>query len=528
VPSADLLANIVKASPLVQKSSFISRDTEAVFNSNSDFTSHLDTSEVKPQGSSAGDSQTQSIRDAGQEEQHQNSENSADNKSAPVEKSQAAQNTADGPAASRNDKKSQDSQSAQNAPDDKARQADNKNADNKSSDNSSSNSDTTKSANAAGTVILAQTDAQTAASLQSTTTTVTTAPAQAPSAQSPFLALSVTPLDNASSKTGAASNPNSVAVGSSPALGPVSTPLEQTTSSLLAQAPGVSQGTTQTAFQAAASSDKKITLSNALSAPPSQDQGNTAFSADAQSASQKLADAVKTGDASQQNTIAAAVNADIKTLAEKSGKSEASLSQIDGSPQAGLQVSKTETVQSVLQQQLDIQGSQATQAQNTLQQAQLAPTADSQQIAARASIALARVPFEITIAAHRGEKEFEIRLDPPDLGRVDVSMSVDKSGKVATHLVVERAETLDQLRKDAPNLERALQNSGLKTDSGSLQFSLRDQSGQNFANQQHRDTITRRGTLPIELGDASTMATRTQTRMASLGMGRGSGIDLRI
>jgi flagellar hook-length control protein FliK len=155
----------------------------------------------------------------------------------------------------------------------------------------------------------------------------------------------------------------------------------------------------------------------------------------------------------------------------------------------------------------------------------LSPVADIQQNMARAAVALARVPFEIAVSAHKGEKEFEIRLDPPELGRVDVSMSVDKNGKVATHLFVERSATLDQLRKDAPNLERALQNSGLKTDSGSLQFSLRDQNTQNFAGSQGRDGSLRRGVLHAALIETTVLA---QPYMASLGASRGRGIDLRV
>ncbi len=155
--------------------------------------------------------------------------------------------------------------------------------------------------------------------------------------------------------------------------------------------------------------------------------------------------------------------------------------------------------------------------------AHAAPHVQMQQVL-RAPMAMERVPFEIAIAAHRGEKEFEIRLDPPELGRVDVSMSVDKSGKVATHLIVERSETLDQLRKDAPNLERALQNSGLKTDSNSLQFSLRDQNAQNFSGGQH-DGFARRNIPKIDLGELNGWAA---PRMAALDAGRGAGLDMRI
>ena len=55
-------------------------------------------------------------------------------------------------------------------------------------------------------------------------------------------------------------------------------------------------------------------------------------------------------------------------------------------------------------------------------------------------------------------------------------LDIDRSGQVTSRLVVERAETLDVLRRDAHQLERALQDAGLKTSDNGLQFSLRDQS----------------------------------------------------
>ena len=86
------------------------------------------------------------------------------------------------------------------------------------------------------------------------------------------------------------------------------------------------------------------------------------------------------------------------------------------------------------------------------------------------------VAVEIATKALAGKNRFEIRLDPPELGRIDVRLDVDKSGQVTTHLTVDRADTLDLLQRDSAGLERALQDAGLKTTDQSLQFSLRDQS----------------------------------------------------
>src|SRR5262249_42877208 len=59
---------------------------------------------------------------------------------------------------------------------------------------------------------------------------------------------------------------------------------------------------------------------------------------------------------------------------------------------------------------------------------------------------------------------------------IEVRLDIDNSGQVTSRLVVERAETLDVLRRDAHQLERALQDAGLKTGDNGLQFSLRDQA----------------------------------------------------
>ena len=83
----------------------------------------------------------------------------------------------------------------------------------------------------------------------------------------------------------------------------------------------------------------------------------------------------------------------------------------------------------------------------------------------------------VQIAAHaqNGVRRFDIRLDPPELGRVDVKLEFAADGKVATHLIVDRPETLELFQRDARQLERALANTGLNTDQDGLSFSLKNQ-----------------------------------------------------
>ena len=141
------------------------------------------------------------------------------------------------------------------------------------------------------------------------------------------------------------------------------------------------------------------------------------------------------------------------------------------------------------------------------------------------AVSLAAVPIAIVTRAEAGERKFEIRLDPPDLGRIEVQLNVDGSGRATSHLVVDRADTLDLLRRDAPALERALQSAGLTTDNGSLQFSLRDQS---FAGREQAP--------PAPLATPAT-ASGTETEVAPIdaalrsygaAAGLGGGIDIRV
>jgi hypothetical protein len=139
-------------------------------------------------------------------------------------------------------------------------------------------------------------------------------------------------------------------------------------------------------------------------------------------------------------------------------------------------------------------------------------------------VPLAGIPVAIVAHAEAGEKKFEIRLDPPDLGRIEVQLNVDSSGRATSHLIVDRADTLDLLRRDAPALERALQSAGLTTDEGALQFSLRHQP---FAG---RDQGAPAPVTPPSRAAATEDVAPIDTALRRYGppMGLGSGIDIRV
>ncbi len=93
-----------------------------------------------------------------------------------------------------------------------------------------------------------------------------------------------------------------------------------------------------------------------------------------------------------------------------------------------------------------------------------------------AGVSIAGLPIAIAARAQAGSNQFDIRLDPPELGRIDVRLNVDCNGQVTSHVTVDRPETLTLLQSQQPQLERALEQAGLKTADNGLQFSLRDQS----------------------------------------------------
>jgi flagellar hook-length control protein FliK len=84
-----------------------------------------------------------------------------------------------------------------------------------------------------------------------------------------------------------------------------------------------------------------------------------------------------------------------------------------------------------------------------------------------------QISVNITKAVKADMDKIEIRLRPESLGRVEVSLEVARDGRVVAAVTADSRDTLELLRADARGLERALQDAGLKADSGSLSFSLR-------------------------------------------------------
>lgn len=127
-------------------------------------------------------------------------------------------------------------------------------------------------------------------------------------------------------------------------------------------------------------------------------------------------------------------------------------------------------------------------------------------------------------AAPGGTSKFEIRLDPPELGRIEVRLEIHRDGQVHAILAADRPETLELLNRDSRGLERALQDVGLKADSGSLSFSLRQDTrrdGQSF--QSFQGTGGRSGGRDSGLAEPDPVA-----MPAKAWLSRSGGLDIRI
>ena len=163
----------------------------------------------------------------------------------------------------------------------------------------------------------------------------------------------------------------------------------------------------------------------------------------------------------------------------------------------------------------------ASQANAAANAAQInAATAASAQAPA-APVPLAELAVHIASQALDGKQRFEIRLDPPELGRIDVRIDVDRDGNVTSRLTVDRADTLDLLRRDAAQLERALQQAGLKTSDNALEFSLRQHT---FG----RDDAPSQNGNPLVVADDDQAPLEPVRQHYGRLLGLGGGLDIRV
>jgi len=89
-----------------------------------------------------------------------------------------------------------------------------------------------------------------------------------------------------------------------------------------------------------------------------------------------------------------------------------------------------------------------------------------------------QVNVQISKAIANGMDKITIQLRPAHLGRVDVQMEMAHDGRVTAVVTADNKDTLDLLKQDSRELERAMREAGMQMDSGDLSFNLRENGSQ--------------------------------------------------
>ena len=118
---------------------------------------------------------------------------------------------------------------------------------------------------------------------------------------------------------------------------------------------------------------------------------------------------------------------------------------------------------------------------------------------------------------------FDIRLDPPELGRVDVRLEVSRDQRVTATISADTPQALHQLARHARDLEQTLQSAGLQLSDSGLSFDLRQ--GNDGRAQNNNDSAA-----PVSASTRADASTPDQTPIARprLESWRGVRLDMMV
>ncbi|MBI1186457.1 MAG: hypothetical protein GC206_03880, partial [Alphaproteobacteria bacterium] len=93
---------------------------------------------------------------------------------------------------------------------------------------------------------------------------------------------------------------------------------------------------------------------------------------------------------------------------------------------------------------------------------------------ARASTPAGQVAQQIVRRIEGGATKFEMQLDPPELGRVEVKLEMSRDHRVSALIAAEDPATLSQIARAAREIETMLEAAGLQLSDSGLTFDLAD------------------------------------------------------
>lgn len=109
---------------------------------------------------------------------------------------------------------------------------------------------------------------------------------------------------------------------------------------------------------------------------------------------------------------------------------------------------------------------------------------------------------EIARKVSVGRDEMTIRLNPVEMGRIEVRMAFDDGGSLRAVVAAESPAALDMLRRDAADLTRALTDAGIRSDAQSFRFDSRSGGDGQGWQRQHQGGEQRSGDARAAATDA--------------------------
>jgi flagellar hook-length control protein FliK len=139
------------------------------------------------------------------------------------------------------------------------------------------------------------------------------------------------------------------------------------------------------------------------------------------------------------------------------------------------------------------------------------------------------VAREIVRRANGDNTRFELRLDPPELGKIQVQLDVSRDHKVTAVVSADNPQALSDLTRGARDLQQALQSAGLQLADDGLSFNLSNQN-HGFSQPDQSNTNSgnpggaQRGLTAENQSSADTSSARA--RPLSIESWRGARIDV--
>jgi flagellar hook-length control protein FliK len=143
--------------------------------------------------------------------------------------------------------------------------------------------------------------------------------------------------------------------------------------------------------------------------------------------------------------------------------------------------------------------------------------------AVRATPAAAQIAREIVRRFDGDNTTFDLRLDPPELGRVEVRLDVSRDHRVTAVISADSPQALADLARNARELEQMLNDAGLQLSDSGLSFDLRQGSE---GNADSGDTNSRGRSA--ESGDATQQQASTAARPLGFERWRGVRVDVTV